>query len=282
MLVASGSMLHRTEDNGKPASVSAPMPARGLPGTGGGPTTSDLAPSEGKPGRSTGAPVHVEIRNLSKVYDGKKGLQVTSFQIRSGESVAIIGHNGAGKSTLLKILAGWVIPDTGSATVEGIDLKHRSALARKLGFVPEKTNLFDFFSVAYNLRLFARLFHVPDARVEETLVQFELLSFRRNRIDQLSKGLRQRVSIGRALLADPPMLLLDEPTSGLDFDMTRHIYRLLGEIHSSGKTILFTSHRPEEIRALATRIIVLHQGGLVFDGTPSEYFASGIHLNLYA
>jgi len=64
--------------------------------------------------------------------------------------------------------------------------------------------------------------------------------------------------------------------------MTRHIYRLLGEIHSSGKTILFTSHRPEEIRALATRIIVLHQGGLVFDGTPSEYFASGIHLNLYA
>lgn len=275
-------MLHRTEGNAKPASVPAPMPPPGLPGAGGGPNTSDLAPLEGEPGRSTGTPVQVAVRNLSKVYDGNKGLQLTSFQIHRGESVAIIGHNGAGKSTLLKILAGWIIPDTGSATVEDIDLKHRSALARKLGFVPEKTNLFDFFSVAYNLRLFARLFHVPDARVEEMLVQFELLSFRRNRIDQLSKGLRQRVSIGRALLADPPMLLLDEPTSGLDFDMTGHIYRLLGEIHASGKTILFTSHRPEEIRALATRIIVLHQGGLVFDGTPSEYFASGIHLNLYA
>ncbi|TAL07355.1 MAG: ABC transporter ATP-binding protein [Porticoccaceae bacterium] len=155
-------------------------------------------------------------------------------------------------------------------------------MARKLGFVPEKTNLFDFFSVEYNLKLFARLFHIPNARVEETLVRFELLAFRRNRIDQLSKGLRQRVSIGRSLLADPPTLLLDEPTSGLDFEMTRHIYRMLGEIHSCGKTIVFTSHRPEEIRTLATRIIVLHQGGLVFDGTPAEYFESSIHLKLYA
>lgn len=282
MRVPPGLMLNRTERHAKPVIVPAPVPPSGLTRTGGGSNTSALAPSDGNPGRFASAPVHIEVRNLSKVYKGKKGLQTTSLQILRGESVAIIGHNGAGKSTLLKILAGWIVPDSGSATVEGIDLKHRSALARKLGFVPEKTNLFDFFSVEYNLKLFARLFHIPNARVEETLVRFELLSFRRNRIDQLSKGLRQRVSIGRSLIADPPTLLLDEPTSGLDFEMTRHIYRMLGEIHSCGKTIVFTSHRPEEIKTLATRIIVLHQGGLVFDGTPAEYFESSIHLKLYA
>jgi ABC-type multidrug transport system ATPase subunit len=98
----------------------------------------------------------------------------------------------------------------------------------------------------------------------------------------LSKGLKQRVSIGRSLLADPPLLLFDEPTSGLDFEMTKEIHLLLKEIHTLGKTILFTSHRPEEIRTLATRIMVLHQGILVFDGPPAEYFESHIHENLYA
>jgi len=98
----------------------------------------------------------------------------------------------------------------------------------------------------------------------------------------LSKGLKQRVSIGRTLLADPPVLLFDEPTSGLDFEMTKEVYRLLKSTHASGKTILFTSHRPEEIKTLATRIMLLHQGSLVFDGPPQEYFQSKIYENLYA
>jgi ABC-type multidrug transport system ATPase subunit len=97
----------------------------------------------------------------------------------------------------------------------------------------------------------------------------------------LSKGLRQRVSIGRALLADPPLLLFDEPTSGLDFDMTHEIYRMIKEFHASGKTILFTSHRPEELKTLATRIIMLHRGAVVFDGPPATYFQSEIHEKLY-
>jgi len=228
------------------------------------------------------AMLQLEIHQLEKIYEGGRGLHASSFRVEKGESIAIIGHNGAGKSTLLKILAGWIVPDSGSASIEGIDLQDRSALVNKLGFVPEKPNLFDFFTVDYNLKLFARLFQVPMARVEQTLQQFELLPFRRSRIDVLSKGLKQRVSIGRSLLADPPMLLLDEPTSGLDFEMTRHIYSVIREIHASGKTVLFTSHRPEEIKTLATRIIALHQGGLVFDGRPSDYFSSSIYENLYA
>jgi ABC-type multidrug transport system ATPase subunit len=151
-----------------------------------------------------------------------------------------------------------------------------------VGFVPEVPNLFDFFSVEYNLKLFASLFQAPLLRVEEVLTEFNLLPFRKNKIQALSKGLKQRVNIGRALLADPPVVLCDEPTSGLDFEMTNELYRLLNTLHDAGKTILFTSHRPEEIKSLATRILVLHKGNLVFDGPPLEYFQSAVHEKLYA
>ena len=226
--------------------------------------------------------MQLEIRNLTKLYDQKRGLSPTSFKVAKGELIAIVGHNGAGKSTLLKILASWILPDSGEVTVDGIDLKNRIAVVRKVGFIPEDPNLFDFFSVEYNLKLFAALSRTPLLRVEEILRELDLVTFRKSKVQSLSKGLKQRVNIGRALLADPPLLILDEPTSGLDFEMTKEIYRLLNAMHDAGKTILFTSHRPEEIKSLATRIIVLHHSGLVFDGPPQEYFRSDIHEKLYA
>jgi len=225
--------------------------------------------------------MQIEIHNLTKVYNEQRGLLPASLEVEKGELIAVIGHNGAGKSTLLKMLASWLLPDSGQVLVDGIDLKKRLAVVRKVGFVPETPNLFDFFSVEYNLKLFARLFQVPFLRIEEIMKEFDLLPFRNNKIQVLSKGLRQRVSIGRALLADPLVLLFDEPTSGIDFDMTKEIYRLLKDFHASGKTIIFTSHRPEEIKTLATRIIVLHQGSLVFDGSTQKYFQSEIHEKLY-
>ena len=226
--------------------------------------------------------MQLEIRNLAKLYDQKRGLTPTSFDVDKGELIAIVGHNGAGKSTLLKMLANWIVPDGGTVMIDGIDLSNRAAVARKVGFIPEEPNLFDFFSVEYNLKLFAILSQIPFLRVEAILGEFNLLPFRKSKVQALSKGLKQRVNIGRALLADPLLLILDEPTSGLDFEMTREIYRLLNTMHDAGKTIIFTSHRPEEIRNLATRIMVLHQGSLVFDGPPGEYFQSEIHEKLYA
>jgi ABC-2 type transport system ATP-binding protein len=225
--------------------------------------------------------MQLEVRHLSRVYKKARGLLATSFNVEEGELVAVVGHNGAGKSTLLKLLGGWLVPDGGEVRIDGVDLKNRHSIVRKIGFVPETPNLFGFFSVGYNLVLFTRLFRIPHSRVEETLQEFNLLPFRHNKVQILSKGLMQRVSIGRSLLADPPILLFDEPTSGLDFESTREIYILLKKLHALGKTILFTSHRPEEIKTLATRIMVLHQGALVFDGSPAEYFESHIHQNLY-
>ena len=225
--------------------------------------------------------MQIEIHNLSKVYSEKRGLLKADLEVEKGELIALIGHNGAGKSTLLNILAGWLHPDTGEVRVDGINLKDRSSVVRKIGFVPETPNLFDFFSVDYNLKLFARLFQAPFSRAEEILRELNLLPFRNNKIRVLSKGLKQRVNIARALLANPSVLLFDEPTSGIDFEMTKEIYILLKNYHSLDKTIIFSSHRPEEIKTLATRIIVLHQGYLVFDGSPQKYFQSAIHEKLY-
>ena len=226
--------------------------------------------------------MQLQVKNLSKLYGQNRGLTATSFTVGQGELIAIVGHNGAGKSTLLKMLANWIVPDSGEVIVDGVDLKNRVAAVKKVGFIPEDPNLFDFFSVQYNLKLFAKLSHTPLLRVEEILDEFKLLAFSKSKVQTLSKGLKQRVSIGRALLANPPILLLDEPTSGLDFETTREVYRLLNTMHDAGKTILFTSHRPEEIKNLATRIMVIHQGRVIFDGFPQEYFQSDIHAELYA
>lgn len=221
--------------------------------------------------------MQIEIQNLTKVYSENRGLHPVTLEVEKGELIAVIGHNGAGKSTLLKMLASWLLPDSGRVLVDGINLENRLDVVRKIGFVPETPNLFDFFSVEYNLTLFARLFHAPSGRIEKILQEFDLLPFRNSKVQDLSKGLRQRVSIGRSLLADPPLLLFDEPTSGLDFEMTKEIYRLLRDFHASGKTIVFTSHRPEEIKSLATRVIMLHQGRVLFDGSPQEYFESDVY-----
>ncbi|MBF0362381.1 MAG: ABC transporter ATP-binding protein [Oligoflexia bacterium] len=223
----------------------------------------------------------IKVYNLTKIYNKKRGLFPTSFEVDSGELISVIGHNGAGKSTLLRLLSTNLLPDSGDAWINGINLKNRVALVRKIGFVPETPNLFDFFSVEYNLKLFARLFKIPFSRIEEIMKEFNLLSFRNSKIQILSKGLKQRVSIVRSLLSDPPILLFDEPTSGIDYEMTKEIYRLLKDFHSKGKTIMFTSHRPEEIKTLATRILVLHQGNLIFDGSSQKYFKSKTYEELY-
>jgi ABC-type multidrug transport system ATPase subunit len=223
----------------------------------------------------------IEIHNLTKVYNETRGLFPISFKVEKAELIAIVGHNGAGKSTLLKILSSSILPDSGTVKIDGIDLNDRLKLVKKIGFVSETPNLFEAFTVEYNFKLFAKLFSLNQERVEEILLDFDLVSFKDYKVQNLSKGLKQRVSIGRSILSDPPVILFDEPTSGLDFEMTKEIFRLLKDFHARGKTILFTTHRPEEIRNLATRILVLHKGKMVFDGTPDEYFQSPLHSELY-
>ena len=113
--------------------------------------------------------MQLQVSNLPKLYSQTRGLHPTSFSVEQGELIAIVGHNGAGKSTLLKMLANWIIPDSGHVTIDGMDLRNRKAVVKKMGFIPEDPNLFDFFSVQYNLKLFARLARTPLSRVEDVL-----------------------------------------------------------------------------------------------------------------
>ncbi len=224
---------------------------------------------------------HIEVRALAKLYTPTRGLRGVSFSASKGELIAIVGHNGAGKSTMLKLLACALRPDSGAVSVDGIPFADRRGIVRKVGYVPETPNLSDGFSVAYNLEIFARLFGCGKDRIDWALREFELEKFARSPVRTLSKGLKQRVNIARSLIPDPAVLLLDEPTSALDFGMTAEVYQLIRGIHASGKTVLFTTHRPEEIRTLATRILAIHEGSLVFDGTPEEYLASDFYGTLY-
>lgn len=223
----------------------------------------------------------VEVVRLAKVYGNGQGLKPLTVSIEPGEFVAIVGHNGAGKSTFLKLLAHWLKPDAGDVFIGGVSFKDRLAAVRHLGFVPETPNLYEQFSVEYNLRLFARLLAVDDAKVTAMVQEFDLGKFRHSRVQALSKGLKQRVSLGRSLLSDPRVLLLDEPTSGLDYEMTKEFHRRLQSLNAAGKTVLFTSHRPEEVRSIARRLLVLHDGLAVFDGPPDAYFASPSHQELF-
>ncbi len=221
--------------------------------------------------------MQLTVRGLSKVYGPDRGLFPVSFDVMAGEVVAIVGHNGAGKSTLLKMISNWIQPDGGEIWVNGLNLINRQAVVKIVGFVPEVPNLFDFFSVGYNLKLFALLFGSPLSRVDEILKEFSLLPFKKTKVRTLSKGLKQRVNIGRSLIANPAFLLLDEPTSGLDVDMTSEVYRMMIQMHKAGKTIVFTTHQPEEIKDLATRILAFKKGVLIFDGTPSDYFQTSFY-----
>ena len=143
--------------------------------------------------------MQIEVRNLSKIFresrkslsairqaspqnNLRKGLESVSFQVAQGELIAIVGHNGAGKSTLLKMLAGWMLPDEGQVNLAGLNLADRKALANLVGFAAEVPNLFEFFSVEYNLKLFAWLFYLPSSRVEEILRDFNLAPFRKSKV----------------------------------------------------------------------------------------------------
>ena len=134
--------------------------------------------------------MQLEVIQLSKIYKEKRGLQPTGFNVKKGELIAVVGHNGAGKSTLLKMLAGWLVPDSGEIRFDGINLKNRLAMVKEIGFVPETPNLFDFFSVEYNLKLFTLLFQLPFSRIDETLNELNLVAFRDAKVQVLSKGLK--------------------------------------------------------------------------------------------
>jgi ABC-type multidrug transport system ATPase subunit len=204
----------------------------------------------------------LSVTAVTKRYGRTRALDAVSFAVAPGEAVALWGPNGAGKTTLLKALLGLIAVD-GRLEVAGVDVRRAGKLARRhIGYVPQEAVYYDW-SVAATLDFYARLKQVDRARIPALLARLGLSEHANKPVPALSGGLKQRLALAIALLADPPVLLLDEPTASLDAQGRRDYLALLAGLHHEGKTIVFASHRPEEIQALADRVLLLERGRLV-------------------
>jgi ABC-2 type transport system ATP-binding protein len=217
----------------------------------------------------------LEIRRLSRSYRGIPAIQDVSFTVRPGEIVGFLGPNGAGKSTTVKIITGLLRPNEGRVLFDGRDI-HSDLVAWRaiLGYIPEEAHLYTWMSALEYLQLVGRLRGMSESlirRKAEALLQLlGLESWRFSPMSVYSKGMRQRVLMAAALLHDPRMLVFDEPLSGLDVLSARLFRDLLRELAASGKAILYISHVLEIVEQLCDRVIVIAEGKIVADSTPSQ------------
>lgn len=212
--------------------------------------------------------IHVE--GLTKRYRDVAVVDGVSFAVALGESVALWGHNGAGKTTIVRCLFGLVSYE-GTATVGGHDATREGKAARRLmGHVPQELSFYDDLGVFETLDFSARVRGVGKARIDEVLDTVSLAGERRKLVGSLSGGMKQRLAIGLALLADPPVLVLDEPTSNLDAASREAMVGLLESLRGSQRSLLLTSHHIEEVGLLADRVITLESGHAVLECAPDE------------
>lgn len=214
----------------------------------------------------------IEAKGVSKYYGKQKALDEVSFKISSGEIVGFLGPNGAGKSTMMKIITGYFPPNEGEIHVIGLDAVENSLEVRKkVGYLPEHNPLYPEMYVTEYLSFVAGIYKVKNKkdRVEETIKMVGLSPERHKKIQELSKGYKQRVGLAQALIHDPDALILDEPTSGLDPNQLVEIRKLIRDIGRE-KTVMLSTHIMQEVEAICDRVIIINQGKIVADAPVSE------------
>jgi ABC-2 type transport system ATP-binding protein len=215
----------------------------------------------------------IEADGLCKQFGSFLAVRDVSFSIRKGEVVAFLGPNGAGKTTTMRLLTGFIAPTHGTARLAGIDVQtERIRAAEHLGYLPENGPLYADMTPTNLLRFFGTARGMSPARLRERLSavvsQCALESVAHKPIGKLSKGYRQRVSMAQALLHDPEVLIMDEPTSGLDPNQIRGVRQLIRDLAQS-KTVMVSTHILQEVAPVADRVLFIHDGKIVFDGTPA-------------
>ncbi|MFN6961051.1 MAG: ATP-binding cassette domain-containing protein [Rhodocyclaceae bacterium] len=213
------------------------------------------------------------VDHLVKLYEGRPAVDGLSFTVDRGECFGLLGPNGAGKTTTLRCCLGLTAPDGGRITVLGLPVPARGREARMgIGVVPQFDNLDPDFSLAENLLVYGRYFGIPDATLRAripALLEFAGLAGKeRGNIRTLSGGMKRRLTLARALINDPELLVLDEPTTGLDPQARHLIWERLRELLSQGKTILLTTHFMEEAERLCNRLLIMDHGRKVAEGSP--------------
>jgi len=217
----------------------------------------------------------IEAVGLTKYYGEFAAIDNVSFRIDSGEVVAFLGPNGAGKSTSMKLLTGYLSATKGTAKIAGHDMAtDRIAGAKKLGYLPENGPLYPDMTPRSLLRFFGEARGMSGRSLKEriaTVVELcSLKSVYGKPIGKLSKGYRQRVGMAQAMLHEPEVLILDEPTAGLDPNQIHGVREMLRRIGRE-KTILLSTHILQEVEAVASRVLFINEGRLVFDGTIAEF-----------
>ena len=213
----------------------------------------------------------VHIDSLTRRFGDVLAVDDLSLDIRLGEVFGLLGHNGAGKTTTIRMLTGRTRPTAGSASIAGLNVvAERERVKPIINLVFEDQNLYERFSGRDNLRLFADLYGVPRARVDELLALVDLAEAAGRKVKTYSTGMKQRLLIARALINQPRVLFLDEPTRGLDPSSARDLRDLIARLSREGTTVFLTTHYMEEADELCHRVAFLSQGRIVALDTPRD------------
>jgi len=221
----------------------------------------------------------IRTEELSHHYGVKTALQTLNLRADPGEVLGLLGPNGAGKSTTVKILTGLIRPTSGRALVAGFDIVREPLQAKqRLGYVPEQPALYETLTATEFLEVVSALHHLEPAtavpRREELLDLLGLGDARHQRLNEFSKGMKQKVVLAAALIHRPDVLILDEPLDGLDANSARVVKGLLRSLASQGRTVLFCSHILEVVERVCTRIVVIDRGRQIAEGAPLDIAAS--------
>ncbi|NMG75396.1 ATP-binding cassette domain-containing protein [Aromatoleum diolicum] len=223
----------------------------------------------------------LEIRGLRKRYGDTEVVAGIDLTLRAGECFTLLGPNGAGKTTTLRCALGLTAPSAGEIRLAGLPVPERAREARaRVGVVPQQDNLDPDFTCAENLLVYGRYFGLDDAtinaRIPELLAFAGLESKRDARIQSLSGGMKRRLTLARALVNRPELLILDEPTTGLDPQARHLIWERLKQLIRAGTTVLLTTHFMDEAERLADRLAILDAGRMLTEGSPREVIAAQI------
>lgn len=212
-------------------------------------------------------------------------LKNVSFHCKPGEVLGLLGPNGAGKTTTLRILSTALKPDSGAIIVNGVDVVRDPLVAKqKIGFLSGKTGLYGRLTARENIEFFARLHGVSDnflnTEAEVIYQNLKITQYLERRVEHLSTGMQQKVSIARAVIHKPEVLVLDEPTTGLDIMATETIMEFVQLMRQQGTAVIFSTHHLDEISMLADRVSVIYQGKSCFDGSVSDFQSQSHDLDL--